>query len=125
MAVFHELDLLVLRPFVKKKKLFAHAPPSACARHFQNAQSHWELKNKSWIRKFGKHLHEGPKNTRQNENSKFEIYFLTYKHLKKGIFKGASPDGKNKFFKKFLTFIEKYMSFGVEPPLGEFEKVFC
>ena len=42
-----------------------------------------------------------------------------------GIFKGASPHGKNKFFKKFLTFFEKYMSFGVEPPLGEFEKVFC
>ena len=41
------------------------------ARRFQNAQSHWELKNKSWIRKFRKHLHEGPKNTRQNENLKF------------------------------------------------------
>ena len=98
MLVFHELDLLVLRPFVKKKKLFAHAPPSAPTRHFQNAQSHWKLKNKSWIRKFGKHLHEGPKNTRQKENSKFEIYFLTYKHLKTGIYKGDSPDGKNKFF---------------------------
>ena len=42
-----------------------------------------------------------------------------------GIFKGASPDGKNKFLKKFLTFIEKYMSFAVESPLGEIEKVFC
>ena len=112
-------------PICKKKKKFAHAPPSARTRHFQIAQSHWELKNKSWIRIFGKHLYEGPKNTVQNENSKFEIYFLTYKHLKKGIFKGASPDGKNKFFKKFLTFIEKYMSFGVEPPLGEIAKVFC
>ena len=38
-----------------------------------------------------------------------------------GIFKGASPHGKN----NFLTFFEKYMSFGVEPPLGEIEKVFC
>ena len=88
------LDLLVLRPFVKKKN-YSHTPHWVHAPHFQNAQSHWELKNKSWIRKFGKHLHEGPKNTCQNENSKFEIYFLTYKHLKKGIFKGASPDGKN------------------------------
>ena len=86
MAVFHELDLLVLRP-LKKKKLFGNAPPSAFTRHFQNAQSHWELKNKSWIRKFGKHLHEGPKNTQKNKNSKFKIYFLTYK-----------PDGKNTFF---------------------------
>ena len=65
---------------------------------FKNARSDWELKNKSWIRKFGKHLHEGPKNTRQNENLKFEIYFLTYKPRKKGIFKGASADGKNTFF---------------------------
>ena len=42
-----------------------------------------------------------------------------------GIFKGPSPHGKNKFLKKFLTFFEKYMSFGVEPLLGEFEKLFC
>ena len=46
-------------------------------------------------------------------------------HLKKGIFKCASPDGKNKFFKKFLTFCGKYMSFWVETPLGEIVKVFC
>ena len=82
--MFHELDLLVLRPFVKKKKLFAYAPPSARARRFQN-----------------EHLHEGPKNTRKDENSKFEIYFLTYKPRKKGIFKGASADGKNTFLKVF------------------------
>ena len=25
----------------------------------------------------------------------------------------------------FYTIIEKYMSFGVEPPLGEIAKVFC
>ena len=62
----------------KKKKNFAHALPSGRVRRFQNTQSHWELKNKSWIRKFRKHLHGGPKNTRQNKNSKFEIYFLTY-----------------------------------------------
>ena len=74
----------------KKKKKFAHTP-----RHFQIAQSDWELKNKSWIRKFGKHLHKGPKNTRQNENSKFEVYFLSNKPWKMGIFKGASPHGKN------------------------------
>ena len=102
-----------------------HAPPSASACRFQNAQSHWELNNKSWIPKFRKHLHEGPKNTRKNENSKFEIYFLTYKPRKKGILKGASPDGKNKFFLKFLSFRGKYMSFWVEPPLGEITKVFC
>ena len=82
-------------------------------------QSHWELKNKSWIWKFGKHLHEGQKNTRQNENSIFKVYFLSNKPRKMGIFKGVSPDGKNKLFKKFLTFFEKYMSVGVEPPLGE------
>ena len=76
---------------------------------FQNAQSHWELKNKSWIPKLWKHLHEGPKNTRKNKNSKFEIDFLTNKHLKKGIFKGASPDGKNKLFLKFLSFRGKYV----------------
>ena len=91
---------------------------------FQNAQSDWELKNENWIRIFGKHLHKGPKNTRQNENSKFEVYFLSNKPQKMGIFKGASPDGKNNFF-KFLTFIEKYMSFGVELPLGEIAKMFC
>ena len=44
MAVFHELDLLVLRPFVKKKII--RTRPTA--RHFQNAQSLWELKNKMW-----------------------------------------------------------------------------
>ena len=44
MLVFHELNLLALRPFVKKKNLFVHAPPSAHVRHFKNAQSHWELK---------------------------------------------------------------------------------
>ena len=75
-----------------------HTPHRVHKRHFQNAQSHWELKNESWIRKFGKRLHEGPKNTHQNENSKFEIYFLSNEPRKMGIFKGASPDGKNKFF---------------------------
>ena len=109
----------------KKKKIFAHSQPRARARRFRNAQSHWELKNKREIRIFGKYLHEGPKNNRQNENSKFEIYFLTYKPRKKGIFKGASGDGKNKFFFKFLTFSVKYMFFWVEPPLGEIAKVFC
>ena len=94
----------VLRPFVKKKNLFAHAPPSALARRFQTAQSHWELNKKSWIPQFRKHLHEGLKNTRKNKNSKFEIYFLTYKPPKKGILKGASPDGENNFFLKFLSF---------------------
>ena len=98
MAMFHELDLLFLRTFVKKTK---NNSRTKWTRRFQNTQSHWELKNKSWIRKFGKHLHEGPKNTRKNENSKFKIYFLTYKPRKKGIFKGASPDGKNKFFLSF------------------------
>ena len=97
MGVFHELDLLVLRAFEKKKNLFAHAPPSARACHFQNAQSHWELNNKRWIPKFRKHLHEGPKSTRKNETLKFEIYFLTYKPQKKAIFKGASGNGKNNF----------------------------
>ena len=86
MLVFHELDLLVLRPFIYKKNLIAHAPSSARTRHFQNVQRHWELKNKSWILKLWKQLHEGPKNTCQNENSKFEIYFLTYKPQKRGIF---------------------------------------
>ena len=80
MLVFHELDLLVLRPFVKKR-----ASGSLIIRA-------------GFIPKFRKHLHEGPKNTRKNENSKFEIYFLTYKPRKKGILKGASPDGKNKVF---------------------------
>ena len=60
-----------------------------------------------------------------SKKPKFEIYFLTSKHLKKGIFKGASPDGKNKLFLKFLSFRGKYMSFWVEPPLGEIAKVFC
>ena len=60
---------------------------------------------------------------KKNENLKFEIYFLTYKHLKKGIFKGASPDGKNKFFIMFLSFRGKYMSFWVEPPLRDKTKV--
>ena len=83
---------------IKKKKKFLPASLRGTERRFQNARSDWELKNKSWIRKFGKHLHEGPKNTQKNENSKFEIYFLTYKPRKKGIFKGASADGKNTFF---------------------------
>ena len=74
-------------------KKFAHASLRGRTRRFQNVQSGWELD--SDIRK---HLHEGPKNTRQNENLKFEIYFLTYKPRKKGIFKGASADGKNTFF---------------------------
>ena len=77
------------------------ACPTECTRapfskHAEPLEAH--SKNKSWIRKFEKHLHKGPKNSHQNENSKFEIYFLTYKHLKKGLFKGASPDGKNNFF---------------------------
>ena len=33
--------------------------------------------------------------------------------------------GKTIFVFLFLTFIEKYMSFGVEPPLGQIAKVFC
>ena len=41
-----------------------HAPLRGRARRFQNAQSPWKLKNKSWIRKFGKHLHEGPGRSR-------------------------------------------------------------
>ena len=88
----------------KKKKNFAHALPSGRVRRFQNTQSHWELKNKSWIRKFGKRLHKGPKNTRQNENSIFKVYFLSNKPKKMGIFKGVSPDGKNKFFFSFDLF---------------------
>ena len=39
-----------------------------------------------------------------------------------GILKGASLDGKNAFVLRFLTFIEKYMSLRVEPPLGEIAK---
>ena len=92
-----------------------HRVHSAHAGLFQNTQSHWELKNKSWIPKLWKQHYEGPKNTCQNKKSKFEIYFLTYKPRKKGIFKGASGDGTNKFFKKFLSFRGKYMSFGMEP----------
>ena len=86
------------------KKNSAHAPPRVRTRRFQNAQSHWELKNKSLIPKLWKQLYKGPKNTHQNENSKFKIYFLTYKPRKKGIFKGASPDGKNKLLKFFFDF---------------------
>ena len=99
MGAFHELDLLVLRP-LKKKKFFAHPPLRARARRFQNTQSHRELNTKSWIPKIRKHHHEGegPKNTQKNKNLKFEIYFLSYKPRKRGILKGASPDGKNKFF---------------------------
>ena len=100
MAPFHEWDLLVLRPLKKYKKIRARITEGTLA----PAQSDREIKNKSWIRKFGKHLREGPKNTQKNENSKFEIYFLTYKPQKKGILKGASPDGKNKFFKKVFEF---------------------
>ena len=105
--------VLVLRPSLR-----------GLARRFQNAQSDWELKNKSWIRIFGKHLHEGPKNTRQNENSKFEIYFLSNKPRKMGIFKGASPHGKNKFFKKFLTFFENICPLGLNLLWGNLKKCF-
>ena len=86
---------------IKKKKFHARITEGMLARavfRFQNAQSDWELKNKSWIWIFGKHLHLGPKNTRQNENSIFELYFLSNKPQKMGIFKGASHHGKNNFF---------------------------
>ena len=102
---------------IKKKKKFVHASLRGRTRHFQNAQSDWELKNKSWIRIFGKHLHEGPKNTRQNENSKFEIYFLTYKPRKKGIFKGASADG-------FLLLLKNIYHWGLSPLWGILQKCF-
>ena len=54
-----------------------------------------------------------------------EVYFLSNKPRKMGIFKDVSHDGKNNFFYKFLTIFEKYMYLEVEPPLGEIEKVFC
>ena len=42
-----------------------------------------------------------------------------------GIFKGASPDIKNKFFYKFLTFIEKYICpLGLNPLWGILKKCF-
>ena len=99
MGVFRELDLLVLRPFVKKK-IFSRTPLRVHASAvFKTCRTTGSLIIRAGFQKFRKHLHEGPKNTQKNE--KFKIYFLTYKPRKKGILKGASPDGKNNFFLVF------------------------
>ena len=107
MLVFHELDLLVLRPFVKKK-IYSRTPHRVHARAiFKTRRATGSLRITAGFGNSG------------------NIFTKDQRILvKKGIFKGASLDGKNNFVLKFLTFSEKYMFFGVEPPLGEIAKVF-
>ena len=96
--MFHELDLPVLRAFVKKKinlrmphRVDAHAV-------FKMRRATGNLRIRAGFRNCGNIFTKDQRTLTKTKNLKFEIYFSTYKHLKKGIFKGAWSYGKNKFF---------------------------
>ena len=65
MVVFHEWDLLVLRPLKKKKKFFAHPTLRASASKISFSKNRRDLKNEYFFLKICRILPNTSKNNRQ------------------------------------------------------------
>ena len=99
--MFHELDLPVLRAFVKKKinlrmphRVDAHAV-------FKTRRAAGNLRIRAGFRNCGNIFTKDQRILTKTKNLKFEIYFLTYKHLKRAFSRVPSLMVKTNFFLSF------------------------